>query len=75
MYQLNDFKMNLSHHLHLGIFQTVYTLSRWKLFMGLCLCFEIMILLEMIKTNYSVPCQNQNVENTLMIGFISACVI
>ncbi len=60
------------HHLHLGIFQTVYTSSRWKLFMGLCLCFKIMVLLEMIRTNYSVPCQNQNGENALMTGFIKA---
>ncbi len=71
MYQLNNFKMNLTHHLH-GIFQTVYTLSRWNLFMGLCLCFKIKFLLEMIRTNYSVPCQNQNGENTLMTGFIKA---
>jgi hypothetical protein len=72
MYQLNDFNMNLSHPFHLGIFQTVYTLSRWRLFMGLCLRFEITVLLEMIRTNYSVPCQNQNRENTLMTGFIKA---
>jgi hypothetical protein len=72
MYQLNDFNMNLSHPLHLGIFQTVYTLSKWKLFMGLCLCFKVMVLLEMRRTNYSLPCQNQNGENTLMTGFIQA---
>ncbi len=72
MYQLNNFKMNLSHPLHLGIYQTVYTLSKWKLFMGLCLCFKIMVLLEMRRTNYSVPCQNQNGEYTLMTGFIQA---
>jgi hypothetical protein len=65
-------KEKLSHPLHLGIFQTVYTLSKWKLFMGLCLCFKIMVLLEMRRTNYSVPCQNQNEEDTLMTGFIQA---
>ncbi len=57
MYQLNNFNRNLSHPLHFGIFQTVYTLSKWKLFMGLCLCFKIMVLLETRRTNYSVPCQ------------------
>jgi hypothetical protein len=72
MYQLNDLNMNLCHPLHLGIFQTVFTLSKWKLFMGLCLYFVIMVLLEMIRTNYSVHCQNQNGENTLMTGFIKA---
>jgi hypothetical protein len=36
------------------------------------LCFEIMVLLEMIRTNYSVPCQNQNGENTLMTGIVKA---
>jgi hypothetical protein len=34
MYQLNDFNMNLCHPLHLGIFQTVFTLSKGEALYG-----------------------------------------
>ncbi len=63
--QVNNKKRNLCHLLSLELLWTVCTLSRLKQYMDHCLSLRIMVLLEKMKTNYSVPCHKGDEDNTL----------
>ncbi len=65
MCQVNNWKGNLCHGLSLEMLWTVCTLSRLKQFMDHCLSLRIMVLVETMLPNYSVPCHEGNGGNTL----------
>ncbi len=75
MCQVNNWKMNLCRCLSLEMLWTVCKLSRLKQFMDHCLSSRIMVLLEKMQTNYSVPCHKGDGSNTLATRYNNKIIL